>query len=144
MPPLKENHTVVVISIIDPECDPVNLPVPETDVLRLGFHDLDNTYPCTQIVLFDTNMALKIKLFIEQKIHQHGPDDLIVVVHCEAGISRSAGVAGALAKHFLGTDKEFFTYPFLPNRLAYRLLLNALTGMDNPIPNVILSGTSIH
>lgn len=133
----KLDNKVVVISIIDPKSDPVSLPILEADVLRLNFHDLDRTYPisCPAIVLFDVTMAEKIKLFIEQKIWGQF-DGLIAVCHCEAGISRSSGVAAALAKHFNNDDSKFFKYPYLPNRLVYRTLLNLLNGADNPVPNV--------
>jgi len=136
---------VVVISITDPKSDPVNVPVLEADILRLNFHDLDRTYPisCPAIVLFDTAMAQRIKDFVMMKVWTHMGrhlDDsrLIVVVHCEAGISRSSGVAAALSKHFNGDDTVFFSNAskYLPNRLAYRLLLNCLNGADNPVPNV--------
>lgn len=140
---------VVVISITDPKSDPVSLPVLEADVLRLNFHDLDRTYPisCPAIVLFDVKTAQRIKDFITQKLWLHmgrssdsDNSELVVVVHCEAGISRSSGVAAALSKHYLGDDSIFFgnASRYLPNRLAYSVLLNALNGMENPIPNVII------
>ena len=140
---------VVVISITDPKSDPVNLPVAYCDILRLSFHDLDRTYPisCPAIVLFNKDMARQIKDFIVDHLCYNGTTDsaimstsnnMFIVVHCEAGISRSSGVAGALAKHFIGDDFKFFKYPYLPNRLAYSVLLNMLNGRENIIPNVII------
>jgi len=140
---------VIVISITDPKSEPVNLPLLDLDVLRLQFHDLDKTYPISgpAIVLFNTDMAHQIKGFVEERIDwvensRSGFDDLIIVVNCEAGISRSAGVAGALAKYFYGDDSMFFSNAskYLPNRLVYRLLLNLLNGQENPVPNVVLNG----
>ena len=49
-----------------------------------------------------------------------------IVVHCEAGISRSAGVAAALAKILNGNDDFFFDYfhnRYVPNMTCYRRIL---------------------
>jgi len=141
----KPDIKVICVSITDPKSEPVNLPLLDLDILRLQFHDLDQTYPISgpAIVLFNTDMAHEIKGFMEERIDwvensSFGVDDLIIVVHCEAGISRSAGVAGALAKHFFGNDDIFFRSPYLPNRLTYSILLNLLSGKENQIPNVII------
>ena len=48
----------------------------------------------------------------------------LIVVHCEAGISRSAGVAGALSLIMNGTDEYYFK-KYLPNMFVYRKILNA-------------------
>lgn len=140
----KPDNKVIVISVTDPKSEPVNLPLLDLDILRLCFHDLDQTYPSHAIILFNTDMSHQIKGFVEERLDWaknplSGWDDLIIVVHCEAGISRSAAVAGALNKHFLGDDSVFFKFPYLPNRLTYSILPNSLNGQENPIPNVILS-----
>lgn len=49
-----------------------------------------------------------------------------LVVHCGAGISRSAGVAAACSLYLLGDDSEFFDSRYCPNRTCYRMVLNAL------------------
>lgn len=129
---------IITVSITDPKSELVDLPLEESNILRLSFHDLDKDYPFSGLstILFNQDMAQRIKFFVEQKFC----DNMILLTHCEAGISRSAGVAGALAKHFLGNDSKFFKYPYLPNRHVYRTLLNLLSGQENPIPNVILNG----
>jgi len=137
------DNKVIVISITDPNSKPVNLPLMGFDVLRLNFHDLDQTYPGHAIILFNTDMAHQIRNFVEERLdwvkNSHRAwDDLTILVHCEAGISRSAAVAGALSKHFLGDDSKFFRTPYLPNRMVYRTLLNFLNGQENPVPNVII------
>lgn len=65
-----------------------------------------------------------------------------IVVHCDAGISRSAGVGAALAKHLNGSDVDFFQSAkvygslylpgtFAPNMHVRRVLLEVLTeGVD--------------
>jgi len=47
----------------------------------------------------------------------------VMMVHCEAGVSRSPGVAAALSKIHLGEDQEFFDN-YTPNMLVYRKILN--------------------
>ena len=50
-----------------------------------------------------------------------------IVVHCDGGVSRSAGVAAAILKYFTGDDSEIFDNPnYYPNMLVYRMVLNAL------------------
>ena len=49
-----------------------------------------------------------------------------LVVHCGAGVSRSAGVAAACSLYLLGDDSEFFSSRYCPNRTCYRMVLDAL------------------
>ena len=50
----------------------------------------------------------------------------LIIVNCEAGVSRSAGIAAALAKYLGQSDERFFNPrgPYCPNRYVYRTLLN--------------------
>jgi protein tyrosine/serine phosphatase len=51
-----------------------------------------------------------------------------ILVHCEAGKCRSAGVAAAILKVFTGDDTAVFNDPqYTPNMRCYRRVLNALT-----------------
>ena len=71
------------------------------------------------IVLFDEKMAKHILFFVESfKL-----DTNMIVVHCEAGISRSAGVAAALSLILNKTDQYYFDH-YCPNMLVYRKILN--------------------
>jgi protein-tyrosine phosphatase len=55
-----------------------------------------------------------------------------IVVHCEAGISRSAGVAAAIMKYLNGDDWGVFDNPrYCPNNTCYRKVLNALYENEN-------------
>ncbi len=61
-----------------------------------------------------------------------------IIVHCDAGQSRSAGVAAAIAKFFNGDDEQFFSGGgmygsprYTPNRLAYRKVLQAFHGIED-------------
>lgn len=49
----------------------------------------------------------------------------VMIVHCEAGISRSAGMAGAFAILSGQNDWPFFGGEYRPNMLVYRCVLNA-------------------
>ncbi len=51
-----------------------------------------------------------------------------VVVHCDAGLSRSAGIGAAIMKWANGDDSAVFKKGwYCPNMRCYRLMLNALT-----------------
>jgi hypothetical protein len=111
------------ISIRSPGMISISLPLhaQRQDELFLKFHDVDDRHKeqlmPSNLVYFDNEMAKQIKAFLEKNILV---DTLIV--NCEAGISRSAGVAAAISKHLTGDDSFFFKN-YLPNRLVYRLLL---------------------
>ncbi len=145
-----ENH--IVISISDPNSEKVKISSKPFDILSLQFHDVDkplvardkctackgtgylpeyknindgHCYRCTtmlDIKLFTDAQAKEILSFIELRKNNNGKEEMIVV-HCEAGISRSAGVAGALSLIYNGSDQYYFD-KFLPNMLVYRKILN--------------------
>ncbi len=46
-----------------------------------------------------------------------------LMVHCEAGLSRSPAVAAAIARLKFGDDSEFFAEPYTPNPLVYGTIL---------------------
>ena len=50
----------------------------------------------------------------------------LLIVHCEAGVSRSAGVAAAVMKAVNGDDFKVFDNPrYIPNMTCYRTVLTA-------------------
>lgn len=94
-------------------------------VLYLCFDDILNEGPFS---IKDSD-ADKIVKFMD--IHR-GVEEC--VVHCHAGVSRSAGVAAALSLIFNGSDREIFENPrFSPNMLCYNSVLNAYNRYDNSI-----------
>lgn len=124
---------IAIISITDPGSRPASIfrnPWPEMPVLRLEFHDVEGNQEDQEGIRMGvyrpmtTMQATKVVDFVK---------DLevdILVVHCEAGISRSAGTAAACAVILGQSDAEFFEYPFNPNRHCYRLVLEA-AGLSN-------------
>lgn len=101
------------------------------DLLQMQFADLDLTHQELQelyanktndglgVPFFNQTMAQEILDFylkIKDKVSN-------LLVHCEAGWSRSPGVAGALSKIFLDDDMYFFNN-YSPNRFVYRMIIN--------------------
>ena len=90
-------------------------------ICRLYFDDVAGDEPnCMTHV-----DAEKIIKFVNENLHM--ADEIIV--HCFAGISRSAGVCAALMRILTGNDAEIFSNPrFHPNMHCYRLVLDAYFG----------------
>lgn len=91
------------------------------DVLFLHFDDIDAErdglfYGMTE------NDAEKIADFVFRNKEQVSQ----FVVHCNAGISRSAGVCAAISKFLTGDDEQFFSSHYHPNMHCYRKVLEAL------------------
>lgn len=126
------------ISIVTKEGDwPDFVKSQPSHLLKMRFADLDMTHQELQehykgqttesygTPFFSQNMAKQILDFyleVREKV-----DTLLV--HCEAGWSRSPGVAGALSKIFLGDDMYFFNN-YSPNRFVYRLIINEALDME--------------
>jgi len=47
----------------------------------------------------------------------------LILVHCDAGLSRSPAIAAALTRIFLGKDDEYWFQEHFPNHLVYAELL---------------------
>lgn len=111
----------VVISIMPPN-EYANV---TGDIIRLNFDDTET--PCAGLVMFDVDMALRA-----MTTETFFCDDGDVLVHCEAGMSRSAAVAKWLADNYgyelvihpegVGTDRFY-------NRHVYRTM-DAAAGND--------------
>jgi predicted protein tyrosine phosphatase len=91
-------------------------------ILELCFDDVEeDCYPELAMRYED---AVAIANFVKSL-----KDIDILYIHCEAGISRSAGVAAAISKALTGDDTYFFERPFCPNMNCYKLTLKAF-GLD--------------
>ena len=89
------------------------------DVLALYFSDTDNGGEFSM----SEEDAVKIRNFLGSVLSRI--DRLII--HCEMGVSRSAGIAAAIMKALTGNDQSVFeSNRFVPNMHCYRTVLNAL------------------
>ena len=112
----------VVISIHDPNTKPprVRQQPGFRAKLVLSFDDAEeipDTAEPGEIVLMSREQAEQIRAFIET----HRSDVGTVVLHCEAGMSRSPAVAAALCRAFGDNDHPFWQ-EYQPNRYVYNLL----------------------
>jgi len=127
IPPPKVHHAWISITTPGDDIAYIQHRKPyDIGIKRVAFHDMDSTEAGgvdmngEPYILPDTLHAREIYAFIRWNVLAIQE----LYVHCDAGISRSAGVAAALSKIFLGTDEEFFKAPYHPNRLIYRLILD--------------------
>ena len=133
VPPFDVPH--VFISITTPGDRKGLAKLPESamtlGVLRLSFHDLDliaddvlkamEEDEGEKYTLFGDSDADKIVEFITKHRGQLGA----VIVHCDAGVSRSPAVAASIAKTFGKSDDSFFFKRYHPNRRVYRGVLDS-------------------
>lgn len=89
-------------------------------ILRLSFPDADAPSEMyAEAELFSREQAVRIWEFVRE----HRPAIERIVVHCDAGVSRSPAVAAALAHVLNGDDAEYFAGRYRPNMRVYRTLL---------------------
>jgi len=121
----------VIISISDPNMLYTTRPFCSEDnrvrsILPLSFCDADT--PGKDVYGNDTSESDLMSTEDAQKVVRfvHRNSDKRIIVHCDAGISRSAGVGAAIAKEMLGDDAEFFdSGKYCPNMWCYRKTLSA-------------------
>jgi len=133
-----EQCQVAIVSISD---DPADFPdIPSgcvcLAVLRQHFHDVEANFAADMfephfavniepkkaaIEAFTEAQATEVAKFVKALPAEVGT----LVLQCEVGISRSAGMAAAVARH-LGYDDMPFFRDHLPNRRVYRMTLEAL------------------
>lgn len=114
------SQSTAIISITDVESRPNSFNCSDwlISVLRLNFDDVEKG----EKNCITEHDARRIKAFVDNV--RYRVDRLIV--HCEAGVSRSAGVAAAIMKGINGDDMPIFENGrFCPNMTCYRAVLNA-------------------
>jgi len=123
---LQESHAV--ISIREPGSDMPAIPRNELcrGILSLSFHDLHRPER-PDVILFTAEHAREIFDFFTAV----RPELETLVIHCEAGISRSAAVAAALSRATIGADSFFFEH-YAPNPLVYSTLLAVWRELSPP------------
>jgi predicted protein tyrosine phosphatase len=126
---VSHDEPYAVISIADPSQGHPHL-VSTTllrGVLTLHFSDVDERFARLNVTsrylaAYSPEMAQETATFVERLLSE---GVRLFVIHCEAGVSRSAGIAAALSRHFNG-EESFFTAHFKPNPWVRKLLLEAL------------------
>lgn len=119
----KENPQSYIISICvtDPKSKSVNIPLDESKIIRLSFHDVEDNYPGSEphIFKFNNELAKEIVSFISFFFFA----DLIIFVSCEAGVSRSPAIAAAIALKYISEDVcQTFFKRYIPNRTVFRIM----------------------
>jgi predicted protein tyrosine phosphatase len=113
-----------VISITDPDQDPANLPQSQycRGVLRLEFHDVSDLQLTDDLTSepYTEEHAEAVAEFVRGHTGCR-----LLVIHCEAGLSRSAGVGAAVGLWLHGSEREFYQR-WLPNAHVRELTLEAL------------------
>lgn len=97
-------------------------------ILRIQVYDID-------VPLKDLNGGIFYPLTdaqaksIAKFVKKNWDHTNMLFIHCEAGISRSSGCAGAIAKYYFGDD-EYYFQTYHPNMCVYRKVLEALNNGD--------------
>jgi len=101
-------------------------------VLHLTFWDMSGDIPGTPYKIIQYDQVAAITAFVDSL-----PDDCVLVVQCEAGISRSAGVAAAIDKYANDSPADwiFKSGKFVPNMTVYNKVLNAFMESVYKNPN---------
>lgn len=122
--PHKDSTIIISINNVPTESFPATRSVFKSadngvqDILFLFFNDEEkDEYGCMSV-----EQAEQIANFIQNRQTNISR----IIVHCQAGVSRSAGVAGALMKIINGDDSAAFSCGRVPNMTCYRRVMNAM------------------
>jgi predicted protein tyrosine phosphatase len=110
--------------------------VNRVDLLQLSFWDIANPESSDISDLrrkncFKAEQAKKILEFL--KLNESKIETLLV--HCEAGVSRSPAVAAAISKILWNEDEMYFK-KYLPNGFVYKMILEEHFGTMVKVPEV--------
>ena len=115
-------HPFLLISLRDPGESLALPPAPACcGVLTIECQDLTEEMPAS--ARFRSEHAQQIVCAVTSL----PPTVEEIVIHCQAGISRSPAVAAVLAHLFGVDDTPFLSYPKYPNRQIYRTMCAALS-----------------
>ena len=115
-----------LISITDPDLPPASVPaqIMMRGMLRLSF---DDAQPADEPLGGAERLRLMCEADAEavwRFVVRYAPEVCRLVVHCEAGWSRSPAVAAAIA-HEMRDDATIFFRDFHPNPFVFRTVLAA-------------------
>ncbi len=89
--------------------------------LKLFFEDAEFIREDSGYKYFNADLAKEIFDFMEGL----DKDVELLLVHCEAGISRSPAIAAVLAQVYLEGDANLYFNKYDPNPLVYKILVEA-------------------
>ena len=103
-----------------PDEFPVLNTIKRMGLLQLCFDDIqfDHKIPMG-LKLFDKKLAYDIIEFVD--MHKDNIETLLI--HCEAGLSRSPAIAAAIAYKYKIGSPEYYFEKYMPNTLVYKTLL---------------------
>ncbi len=125
-----KRHILIQIYCHNDYPEPIKDLSSRVDTLQLQFDDWNNSQrtklegiyknsqKLSEMIFFNDNHAKDIIQFVKKYLDKIE----LVVVQCDAGISRSAAVAAALSKCINDTDEYFFKN-YLPNSLVYSIIM---------------------
>lgn len=118
---IKEKH--IVISITSAKDNEITLPhnITRVSQLFLKFDDVQDIDE--RFVYFDRGIAKEIFDFVEKHINSVS----LIIVQCQAGLSRSVAVGSALSKIINYADDAIYTKG-LPNMFVYTTMLDYFFG----------------
>ena len=103
------------------------------DILDLSFADVDgqdsidinDDYAAIKELMTDKD-AKKIAGFVDRY------KNVLLIIHCDEGVSRSAGIAAALLRHYTGDETAIFDdcFSYNPNMWCYFKVLKAFEYTD--------------
>jgi predicted protein tyrosine phosphatase len=117
----KSNVPWACISIVSEEGEwPEISAANQVDLLQLAFADAIYPDPAGLLVLFSEEDAHRVLDFVKTVWDRID----LLMVHCEAGASRSPAIAAAVSRVYLGDDGPFvLPHLYEPNPLVYRTML---------------------
>ena len=125
---LLDHGKIAVISIQSPKhSEEIDINENVIDILYLFFYDVDKDYPERDIFAMTEEDAERVANFTKRNITRCNT----LFVSCDAGISRSAGVAAAILKWWDGNDSPIFKGPYVPNMRCYNLTYKHLIGKED-------------
>lgn len=101
-------------------------------LLRLSFWDISNP-SFMQIETFDNKLFSKKQAkYILDFVAEVWPIADTLLVHCEAGLSRSPAIAAAISNIYLGdgTENDYFSR-YMPNNFVFKTLIEVHYGVDS-------------
>jgi predicted protein tyrosine phosphatase len=122
-----DGYKTALISITDPGSKPAVHPLQNFDYkLSLSFYDVEqNRFDKSRKVWYNTITDEDVKQIYNLVKAIKDYQDIVLVVQCEAGISRSAAIAAAVSQYVNGDNKWIFN-KFFPNMNVYSKVLERL------------------